>query len=126
MATSRLPLDVKLFLTELIDSVSHLEVLLMLFNNKDREYTAAEVAKLMRSNDHSAHNQLNQLASKGLLAEVQEHKFKYWPATPDLDDKVKKISDLYTHMPVAVVTCIYEKPKDILKGFADAFKFKKD
>lgn len=98
----------------------------MLFNNKDREWTAKEIAKVMRSNDHSAQNQLNQLASKGLVAALEDQKFKYWPATPDLDDKVKKLSEIYNQMPVAVVTCIYEKPKDILKGFSDAFKFKKD
>ena len=126
MANSRLPLDVKTFLTESIDSVSHLEVLLMFYNNKDREYSPAEVAKEMRSNEHSAHNQLKQLTSKGLFATVDEHKFRYWPVTPELDDRVRKLAQFYNEMPVAVVTAIYEKPKEILKDFSDAFKFKKD
>lgn len=126
MATSRLPLDIKLFLTELIDSVSHLEVLLMLYNNKNREFTAENVSREMRSNSHSASNQLLQLKHKGLLATTDEKSYKYWPATPELDEKVKSLAALYNEMPVAIVTCIYEKPTDRLKGFSDAFKFKKD
>lgn len=98
----------------------------MLFNNKDREYTAETVSKEMRSNSHSASNQLSHLKEKGLLAETEGKKFKYWPATPDLDEKVKHLADLYNEMPVAIVTCIYEKPTDKLKDFSNAFKFKKD
>ena len=98
----------------------------MLFNNKDREYSAKEIAKEMRSNEHSAQNQLSELTSNGLLAAVDDHKYKYWPVSPDLDEKVKKLAELYNEMPVAVVTTIYEKPRDILKDFSDAFKFKKD
>jgi hypothetical protein len=126
LATSRLPLDVKLFLTELIDSVSHLEVLLMLFNSKNKEFTAENVSRELRSNTHSAANQLAQLVAKGLLAVRDEHHFRYCPSTPEIDANVQKLSSLYNEMPVAVVTCIYEKPTDKLKGFSDAFKFKKD
>ena len=98
----------------------------MLFNNRDRDFTADSVSKEMRSNLHSATNQLTQLANKGLLASTDAKTFKYWPATPELDEKVKSLAILYNQMPVAVVTCIYEKPTDKLKDFSDAFKFKKD
>lgn len=98
----------------------------MLFNNKDREFTAEYVSKEMRSNHHSATNQLSQLAHRGLLASTDAKTYKYWPATPELDEKVKTLASLYNEMPVAVVTCIYEKPTDKLKDFSDAFKFKKD
>lgn len=98
----------------------------MLFNNRDREFTAENVSKEMRSNAHSAGNQLSQLKHKGLLSSTDEKTFKYWPATPELDEKVKSVAALYNEMPVAVVTCIYEKPTDKLKDFSDAFKFKKD
>lgn len=98
----------------------------MLFNNRDREFSAENVSRELRSNNHSASNQLLQLKQKGLLASLDDKAFKYWPATPELDEKVKHLASIYEQMPVAVVTCIYEKPKDTLKSFSDAFKFKKD
>lgn len=125
MDTSRLPLDVKSFLIDQIDSVANLELLLMLFNNRSREWNAEGVSKEMRSNTHSAANQLEQLFVKGFLT-VSSSKFYQYKPTQDLDEKVSRLAEVYKEMPVAVVTCIYEKPSDKLKGFANAFKFKKD
>ena len=115
-----------MFLIEHIDSVSHLEVLLMLFNNKHREYSAENVSKELRSNDHSASNQLSKLADKGLFKVNDQKKYQYSPASSELHEKVSRLVNIYQEMPVAVVTCIYEKPKDALKDFSNAFKFKKD
>lgn len=98
----------------------------MLFNNKNREWTAESVSKEMRSNSHSAANQLDQLFAKGFLTVSATKQYQYKPTSPELDEKVSRLSQVYKEMPVAVVTCIYEKPTDKLKGFSDAFKFKKD
>lgn len=126
MPTSRLPLDIKYFLTESIDSVAHLEVLLMLLTNPEKKFSAEEVSRELRSNVHSAENQLEQLTNKGLLRKQEPRHYQYAPSSDEKDQKVKELHDIYRKMPVAVVTCIYEKPQDKLKDFSDAFKLKKD
>lgn len=126
MATSRLPLDIKTFLIESIDSIAHLEVLLMLYNNKDREWDAESVSKELRSNHHSAENQLSQLTNKGFFKVNDFKKYKYGPSSDEVNQKIARLHDIYNEMPVAVVTCIYDKPKDILKDLSDAFRLKKD
>jgi predicted transcriptional regulator len=126
LPTSRLPLDVKSFLTEMIESVAHLEVLLMLLSYPEKKFSAADVSRELRSNTHSATNQLNHLSQKGLLKSHDNNCFQYAPLTPEMDEKVKQLYDVYKEMPVAVVTWIYEKPQNKLKDFSDAFKLKKD
>lgn len=126
MATSRLPLDIKSFLIESIDSVAHLEVLLMLFSNPGKVWSADNVSKESRSNITAATLQLEGLARNGLLKSTDSKSYIFEPTDPQIKDIVKRLFDLYHDSPVAVVTCIYEKPTDKLKGFADAFKLKKD
>lgn len=126
LLTSRLPLDVKIFLTEKIDSVAHLEVLLMLLSHPEKSFSAEEVSRELRSNVHSATNQLLQLTERDLLKAHEKNLFQYAPSSKELDEKAKELYEVYKKMPVAVVTAIYEKPQDKLKNFSDAFRIKKD
>ncbi len=126
MATSRLPLDIKSFLIESIDSVAHLEVLLMLFADPNKEWTPEAVSKESRSNMTAATLQLESLVRNGLFKHTDSKKYKFQPINPEMHDLVKRLVGFYHDSPVAVVSCIYEKPVDKLKGFADAFKLKKD
>lgn len=125
MPTSRLPLDIKSFLMESIDSVTHLEVLLMLYQNPEKNWDVESVRKEMRSSFSSASQQLASLTEKGLIS-FNGDNYSYKPFSLELDNKVKKLHQLYHDMPVAVVTCIYERPAEKLKNFSDAFKIKKD
>lgn len=125
MPTSRLPLDIKNFLMDKIESVAHLEVLLMLYSRRERSFTPENVCKELRSNVHSASNQLSLLAQRGLL-KVNNRDYQYAPSSPELDLQVQRLLEIYKEMPVAVVTCIYEKPQDKLKDLSDAFRLKKD
>lgn len=126
MANSSLPLDIKSFLIENIDSVSHLEVLLRLFENPNEWFNAEKVSKESRSNLSSATAQLENLKSHGLLIKNESHQYMYQPVSEELSEKVVKLNHLYHEKPVAVISTIFDKPSDKLKGFADAFKFKKD
>lgn len=125
MATSRVPLDIKDFIKTCIQSVSHLEVLLMLVDKSDFAWTAEDIAKELRTNNTSAAQYLKHLHDNGLLHK-EGNTFKYFPSTPDLVEKVKILSALYKEMPVTIITVIFEKPQEKLKDLSDAFKIKKD
>lgn len=125
MPASRLPIDVKNFLNDVIDSVTHLEVLLILFSHPDKSFTADAISKELRTNERSAEVQLLHLSEKGLLSK-NEKNYQYKPNTEELHEKVKLTYDLYKERPVSVIAGIFEKPQDKLRNFSDAFRLKKD
>lgn len=98
----------------------------MLANNSTSEWNAASVAKELRCNESSAENYLSLLAQKNLLLSRETKFYQYKPGTEELNSKVQQLKDLYKEMPVAVVTCIFEKPQDKLKDLSNAFRLKKD
>lgn len=98
----------------------------MLFSNPNKDWSAESVSKESRSNITAATQQLEGLARNGLLKITDSKSYIFQPTHPEMLDLVKRLFDIYHDAPVAVVTCIYEKPTDKLKGFADAFKIKKD
>lgn len=125
MATSRLPIDVKELLTSHIDSVGQLEVLLAFFNNKDRAWTPLSLSQELRSHETITRQQMAKLSDAGFIKLNSANEYVYSP-TETLNARVELLSRMYREMSVAVIAFIYEKPTDKLKGFADAFKLKKD
>lgn len=98
----------------------------MLANRSDKEWNSSSVSKELRCNEASAQRYLEQLASKNLLLSRETKFYQYKPGTEELNNKVLQLKDLYKEMPVAVVTCIFEKPQDKLKDLSNAFRLKKD
>ncbi|MBW3541352.1 MAG: hypothetical protein KY476_13880 [Planctomycetes bacterium] len=120
--------DVKQFLSEHISSVAQLEVLLLLRAQREREWTASEVSKALYTTPDMAAEQLAELAGRGLLArgDGAETKYRYWPASPELDAQAGLLDTAYKERRVAVITAIYSQPLDKVRTFADAFRLRKD
>lgn len=98
----------------------------MLFATPNKKWDALSVSKELRSNESAATIQLEDLRDKGLLVMDDSHHFLYHPINDELHEKVKILLNLYHDKPVAIVACIYERPQDKLKGFANAFRIKRD
>jgi hypothetical protein len=98
----------------------------MLFSHREEDWDKKGLANELRTNVSAVENMGVRLSSLELI-NVDEKKFyHYKPKNEDLDQKVKLLFDVYKEKPVAVIAAIYEKPRDQLKGLADAFKLKKD
>ena len=69
--------------------------------------------------------QMEGLYNKGILKK-DTYLFSYSPKNEIINYKLEKLFFLYQERPVAIVTFIFTKPENKLKGFADAFKIKKD
>jgi len=126
LTTSRLPVDVKELLTNHIDSVGHLEVLLNFFNNPEKTWTPQTLSHELRSHETSAAKHMAKLAAGGFIKNVAGDHYIYAPESNELREKIERLHQAYKEMSVAVIGFIYEKPSDKLRGFADAFKIKKD
>lgn len=128
MADDPISEEVRRFISEYIDSVELLEVLLLLRRDPKREWSADAVSREIRSNPTSVMTRLNNLHSRGLLlmSETPTPLYRYQPKTDELDLAIKGLAQAYTERQARVIDLIFSKPIDMLRHFSDAFKFKKD
>ena len=126
MPTSSLPLDVKDILTNHIESVAQLEVLFLFLKNKETKWSVSQISKELRSSDASAAKQVTLLLRSGFIKAAEDNCYVYSPVTEKIRDSVDNLYDVFQIKQVAVISFLYDKPNDKLKGFADAFKLRKD
>jgi hypothetical protein len=127
MTARGIPDHVRRFIAANIDSVGTLEVLLLLRDHREREWTPDEVARELRSGSEIAVDRLAFLRARGLVSEAAAEKpsFRYAPSRPDLARAVDDLASCYATRRVRVISLIYSKPTDQVLTFRDAFRFRK-
>lgn len=128
MAKSDLPDEVIRFITESIESVEQLEILLLLHRQSGRAWSAEAVAKELRIAAKSAGERMEEMVHDGLLVRRggSPEEYQYGPETPALEERVRGLAAEYAMRRVTVVNLIYSKPVDKIRTFAAAFRFGKD
>lgn len=123
-----IPESVTRFIAVHIRSLEQLEILLLLASRPEQGWTADSVYNVVRSSRNSVAERLEELRNLGLLAFSNDNQqFRYQPPSPEIGDSVQLLAKFYRERPVKIVEMIYAPPAaEPLKGFADAFKFKKD
>jgi hypothetical protein len=121
---------VRQLITERIDSLVQLEVLLLLVRPGGGTWTAQAVSDALRINPGYAAGELTTLRARGLAAVAGDAiggdpAYRYAPASPELDAAVQELVQAYADRRVAVVTFIFSKPVDKIQTFADAFRLRK-
>jgi hypothetical protein len=111
-----------------IRSLEQLEVLLLLADHPDQVWNTDAVYNVIRSSRSSVAERLEELRLQGLLAfaNANQREFRYQPSSPAISQAVQSLGQCYKERRVKIVEMIYTPPAEPLKGFADAFKFKKD
>ncbi len=128
MTHSGLTSEVQDFLAKHIHSVEQLEVLLLLYGNPNREWSAEAVSQELRIPAASASERLDNLCALNLLdvRTASDVVFKFNPRDGKLLQAVRALSEAYRTHRVAVITAIFTKPSEPLRDFANAFRLKKD
>ncbi|WP_413578412.1 hypothetical protein ACLVWU_07725 [Bdellovibrio sp. HCB290] len=116
-------LEIKTFIKKYIHSVTLLDVLFLLKSSEERSWTPEEVSLEMRSNPGYARSQLLELVTMNMLAE-KDGRFRY--ETQELGDLADKLEILYNTRRSTITNFIYSQPIESIRGFANAFKIKKD
>lgn len=124
MSDSDLPREISDFISIYINSVGHLEVLLLLSDDPKRGWTAEDVSQELRSNENYANAQLKELTQNGLLY-FSENKY-YCTKDSDKLSKIYKLRDQYNVRRFSVISLIYNKPLEKIRDLADAFRIKKE
>jgi len=115
------------FLTEHIDSVEQLEVLLLLHRAADSVWTAEMVAAALYTQPASAARRLEALCADGLIERVPQppDAYRFLPGHSDTGEMISTLADTYRERRVAVVTAIASKPMENVRAFSDAFRLRR-
>ncbi len=125
---SHVPESVVRFIASFIHSLEQLEILLLLAAPPSREWTVNEVYKVVRSSEGSVAERLKDMKACGLLVSnsSSDPTYRFMPKNPDLARCTELLAHEYKERRVKIVELIYAPKVEPLKGFADAFRFKRD
>jgi hypothetical protein len=124
VADRDIPTELKVFLRDRIKSIWALELLLLLFRQSHRSWTVDELALELRASRRIVVEILNQFA--GLAKEEGSSRFRYAPATPEIETRVEELERFYAQRPLSLMKEILSVPNSKIQSFADAFKCWKD
>jgi hypothetical protein len=116
--------DLRDFILRYIDSVAHLEALLLLRANPQTAWDVAAVAARLYTAEQQAGEVLAQLCGEGLVA-CENNLYRYGGQSPETVAMIDRLADSYAKQLIPITNLIHGKPRRI-RQFADAFKFRKD
>jgi hypothetical protein len=109
-----------------LKSVWALELLLLLRRERCRCWSADDLNRELRASPGLVAEILGTLTSAGLVGEEAENRYRYQPATAELERLAEELEAAYAARPLAVVHAILAAPNEKIRTFADAFRFKRD
>jgi hypothetical protein len=123
---NRIPENIRQFVHSSIDSVEQLEVLALLHDNPEKEWTIQALSQELRSTESSVDKRLRDLVDRRVLEPIENSPFFYRPKSPALDELVSELVRYYRLFPFRIMDMIFSRPVNTMQSFADAFRFKKE
>lgn len=102
--TGRLPKNVARFLTRYIGTVDQLEILLLLYADGNRLWSAREISARMRRPEGAVVARLDMMQSQQLVEREADH-YRYSPGRHDVD--VAAVEHCFATRRPAVIAAIY-------------------
>lgn len=117
--------EVDQFILDEIDSVPHLEALLLLWNTRPKQWSLEEMSKSLYVSPETTQNLLHDLERQSLAAS-SENGFCYPPGLDERDMLLEAVDRTYRRELVRVSRMIHSKASPAVREFARAFRFKKE
>jgi DNA-binding MarR family transcriptional regulator len=116
------------FVLQQIDSVPHLEALLLIWNSRPRNWSAEDMGKALYVRNDVAEQVLEGLVQRGLIERAGNSRDSYaFPAVSAEQTKLmENLDSTYRRELVRVAGIIHSKASTAVLDFARAFRFKKD
>lgn len=107
-----IPASVRQLVDAHIKSVIALEVLLLLYDQPQKEWSEEEVANELRIDVDWTVSQLKELHNGGFIYRTDGRPcyYRYYPATLELNAAIAALARLYRECPLTTISAIYEKP----------------
>jgi predicted ArsR family transcriptional regulator len=113
------------FLRETIDTVPHLEALLLLWNSRPKQWTTEDMAKRLFVSADAAKEILDDLVRQRLIVADPDGAYRYEEAR-ERDRLLQAVDMTYRRELIRVSRLIHSKPSAAVRAFARAFRFKKE
>jgi hypothetical protein len=117
--------EVLQFLTDYIDTVPHLEALLLLWENPDTTWSEAEIASRIYVRPETVAEILRGFVRRGFAQTPEGGGFRY-ESEWDRRGTMANVANAYRQNLIPVSTFIHSKSSSSLREFARAFEFKRD
>jgi hypothetical protein len=102
-----------------------LELLLLLRREPRQAWLVEALVRDLRASVTAVNESLVVLRRLGVVGVDQQGAYLFAPASADLDQLVRELSDLYTRKPRAIMRAIIAAPNDRVQTFAEAFRLRK-
>jgi DNA-binding IscR family transcriptional regulator len=117
--------EVLQFLTDYIDTVPHLEALLLLWENPDTTWRETEIAARIYVRPETVADILRGFTRRGFVRAQEGGGFRY-ASEWDSRGTMTNVANAYRENLIPVSTFIHSKASSSLREFARAFEFKRD
>jgi uroporphyrinogen-III synthase len=124
MADDRIPSIVADLIADRLDSIPELEAVLLLRENRAREWTAEDAGRRLYVSTTVAAHLLGELQARGFFARTGEV-YRYAPESEALAASVDELAVAYARHLVAVTQLVHAKPRRDVRDFANAFRLRK-
>lgn len=128
--TSQNPPDneVDRFILNEIETVPHLEALLLIWNSRPQPWTVENLAQRLYISAESAQVLLADLARRSLVAAVpgESRGYRYQSDSQEKDRLLSLVDDTYRRELIRVSSMIHSRPSAAVRAFARAFRITKE
>lgn len=126
MERDLIPEDILRFVADSIDSVPHLEALLLLWEYSDKAWTQEEIAQRVYIQREQALAILHDLARRRFIAADPgaAERYRYDAGWEEGRQMMPRVADCYRRHLVGLANFIHSKASLAVRDFARAFQFK--
>jgi len=126
MSNDQIPENIRQFIFACIDSVEQLEVLAMLHDQPEKDWTYLGLSQELRSTESSVEKRVRDLVDRRVIHPISTDSFRFNPRSEEVRQVVHDLVGVYRLRPYRVMELIFSKPVNAMQSFADAFRFKKE
>jgi hypothetical protein len=123
------PEDLARFMDQNVESIDQLEILRVLGEDREREWDVGSLAGAVQARPQAVRAHLAAMQSRGLLTTMTRETglaCRYGAGTAELDHLVDRLLQMYKERPVTMIKMVYQRARDPLRAFADAFRIRKE
>jgi hypothetical protein len=121
-------IDAYEFIVKYIDTVPHLEALVLLWNSRPVGWTSEELASRLYIPLEKVNTLLRDLVRLQIIVESQTSppKYSYFPRSEEQNELMRRVDETYRRDLVRISTMIHSKASPSVLEFARAFRLKKE
>jgi hypothetical protein len=127
MSDDVIPQDVKDFILQNIDSIAHMEGLILVRGDPGKEWDADSISRTLFIGQEKAAELLLDMTKRGFFTRMENKThYRYNPQPAEREQLMGRVADTYRKYLLPVTHLIHSASQTRVQQFADAFILKKE